>query len=84
MSSHQIYFLLFMRLDAAMTLSYGWLLEDGGMDPVSNPYEVPADRPYNPSLDSRIAWVAVKELNLSYYIGETLLFTISTHYGNFI
>ena len=27
-------------------------------------------------------WVAVKELNLSYYIGETLLFTIYTHYGN--
>ena len=23
-----------------------------------------------------IYWVAVKELNLSYYIGETLLFTI--------
>ena len=29
-------------------------------------------------------WVAVKELNLSYYIGETLLFTICTHYGNLI
>ena len=29
-------------------------------------------------------WVAVKELNLSYYIGETLLFTIYTHYGNLI
>ena len=29
-------------------------------------------------------WVAVKELNLSYYIGETLLFTINTHYGNLI
>ena len=31
-------------------------------------------------------WVAVKELELSYYIGETLLFTIYiyTHYGNFI
>ena len=27
-------------------------------------------------------WVAVKELELSYYIGETLLFTIYTHYGN--
>ena len=26
----------------------------------------------------------VKELNLSYYIGETLLFTIHTHYGNLI
>ena len=25
-------------------------------------------------------WVAVKELELSYYIGETLLFTIYTHY----
>ena len=29
-------------------------------------------------------WVAVKELKLSYYIGETLLFTIHTHYGNLI
>ena len=28
--------------------------------------------------------VAVKELRLSYYIGETLLFTIYTHYGNLI
>ena len=26
--------------------------------------------------------VAVKELNLSYYIGETRLMTIETHYGN--
>ena len=30
------------------------------------------------------SWVAVKELKLSYYIGETLLFTIYTHYGNLI
>ena len=29
-------------------------------------------------------WVAVKELKLSYYIGETLLFTIYTHPGNLI
>ncbi|CAE7717973.1 TYRAAT2 [Symbiodinium pilosum] len=29
-------------------------------------------------------WVAVKELKLSYYIGETLLFSIYTHYGNLI
>ena len=29
-------------------------------------------------------WAAVKELKLSYYIGETLLFTIYTHYGNLI
>ena len=27
-------------------------------------------------------WVAVKELKLSYYIGETLLSTIYTNYGN--
>ena len=32
----------------------------------------------------RTFWVAVKELKLSYYIGETLLFTIYTHYGNLI
>ena len=31
-----------------------------------------------------IFWVAVKELKLSYHIGETLLFTIYTHYGNLI
>ena len=31
-----------------------------------------------------LIWVAVKELNLSYYIGETLLFTVYTHYGNLI
>ena len=30
------------------------------------------------------AWVAVKDLKLSYYIGETILITIYTHYGNFI
>ena len=29
-------------------------------------------------------WVAVKELKLSYDIGETLLFTIYTQYGNLI
>ena len=29
-------------------------------------------------------WVAAKELKLSYYIGETLFFTIYTHYGNLI
>ena len=29
-------------------------------------------------------WVAVKELNLSYYIRETLVFAIYTHYGNLI
>ena len=34
--------------------------------------------------DSQEYWVAVKELKLSYYIGETLLFTIYTHYGNLI
>ena len=33
---------------------------------------------------SPIVWVAVKELSLSYYIGETLLFTRYTHYGNLI
>ena len=31
-----------------------------------------------------LCWVAVKELKLSYYIEETLLFTIYTHYGNLI
>ena len=29
-------------------------------------------------------WVALKELKSSYYTGETLLFTIYTHYGNLI
>ena len=40
----------------------------------------------NPGLNPN--WVAVKELKLSYYIGETLLFTIYIyiyiHYGNLI
>ena len=35
-------------------------------------------------LGTSVCWVAVKELNLSYYIGETLLFTIYTQYGNSI
>ena len=29
-----------------------------------------------------VIWVAVKGLKLSYYIGETLLFTVYNHYGN--
>ena len=29
-----------------------------------------------------LTWVAVKELKLSYCIGESLLFTIHTQYGN--
>ena len=31
---------------------------------------------------TRYYWVALKDLDLSYYIGETLLFTIYTHDGN--
>ena len=31
-----------------------------------------------------ISWVAVKELNSSYYDGETLLITVYTHYGNLV
>ena len=31
-----------------------------------------------------VPWVAVKELKLSYFLGETLLFTMYTHYGNLI
>ena len=36
------------------------------------------------SFPALFSWVAVKELKLSYYIGETLFFTIFTHYGNLI
>ena len=36
------------------------------------------------SVSSCDFWVAVKELNLSYHIGKTLLFTIYTHSGNLI
>ena len=39
------------------------------------PQELRADQSEN-------NWVAVKELKLSYYTGETLLFIIYTHYGN--
>ena len=40
----------------------------------------------NKLTSTRVYWVAVKELKLSYYIGKTLLFTIYiyTHYGNLI
>ena len=30
------------------------------------------------------SWVAVKELNVGYYFGETILITIDTNYGNLI
>ena len=33
---------------------------------------------------SPFSWVAVKELKLSYYTGETLLIAICTHYGSLI
>ena len=36
------------------------------------------------SIPASISWVAVKELKLSYYIGEAPLFTIYTQYGNLI
>ena len=29
-------------------------------------------------------WVAVGDLNLSYYFGEAQLFTVYTHYGNLV
>ena len=29
-------------------------------------------------------WIAVKEFNVSYYIGETILNSIHTHYGDVI
>ena len=32
-------------------------------------------------MEARGVW-RFKELKLSYYVGETLLFTTSTHYGN--
>ena len=35
-------------------------------------------------LEAPESWVAVKELNSSYYIREPPLFTIYTHYGNLI
>ena len=38
----------------------------------------------NMEAKAHVTWVAVKELILSYYIGETLLFTIHTHWGNLI
>ena len=38
----------------------------------------------SPTKPITASWVAVKEPKLSYYIGETLLFTIYTHYGNLV
>ena len=62
--------------------------------PLSSPYKIQHSSIYihiyiyNPAFRSldygSDYWVAVKELKLSYYIGETLLFTIYTHYGNLI
>ena len=37
---------------------------------------------YTRMYSRQLVWVAVKEFELSYYIGETLLFTIYTRYGN--
>ena len=31
-----------------------------------------------------ISWVAVEEPNLCYYLGETILITMDTHYGNLL
>ena len=39
---------------------------------------------FQEQLGLRDYWAAVKELKLSSYIGETLLLTIYTHYGNLI
>ena len=52
------------------------LWREPGWPPV---YEEPVSLP-----SQGLVWVAVKELKLSYYIGETLLFSIYTHYGNLI
>ena len=38
----------------------------------------------SPLFSGSVDWVAIKGLKLSYYIGETLLFTTYTHYGNLI
>ena len=56
------------------TLKCFWALEVcvfQGRDPTV----VNAQRDVNPK-DFNLVWVAVKELKSSYYIGETLLFTI--------
>ena len=41
-------------------------------------------RNWTPKFSEEYGWIAVKELKLRYYIGETLLFTTYTHYGNLI
>ena len=45
-------------------------------------HEAQAQQALSPKPSCPNNWVAVKELKLSYYIGEILLFTIYTHYGN--
>ena len=46
-------------------------------------HEAPQNDPTNTLRKPRgVFWVAVKEFKLSYYIGETLLFTMYLHYGN--
>ena len=57
------------------------------MPSIGTPISIHSFSPSEPEArEERCAndWVAVKELNSSYYFGETLLFTIYTHYGNLI
>ena len=64
----------------------------GGPNFDNHPYRIPNRNPAKdlqhfpaaPGTCTGYIWVAVKERKLRYYIGETLLFTIYTHYGNFI
>ena len=60
---------------------HGFLVSRGSCQAVADPSKLPP-QVWCLQRNIRIVWVAVKELNLSYYIGETLLFTIYTHYGN--
>ena len=79
-------------------MAHMWMVEDPGSAPPPGRRDMehaaqahlPATDPGSfqttphpgyPALGRR-TWVAVKELQLSYDIGETLLFTIYTHYGN--
>ena len=60
-------------------------MSSDSVQPRTQPSTVlPGDSPVHSNPWLGLYWVAVKELKLSYSIGEALLFTIYTHYGNLI
>ena len=55
---------------------------DGGVNPTQSITMRQGNQESVASVGAFVGWVALKELKLSYYIGETLLFPIYTHNRN--